>query len=266
MPQTDGVRLLVERVNLRLVLVVLVVFFLGSAALLWSGFSDYWKGREHWQALLRNLGAALAVTGALTTIWNFAGRRAFMDEVLAKAGIAKELTFAGIVRVTNAYLREVDWASLFRQVQKLDLFFAYARTWRHAHTDELQTLARRPGARIRVVLPDPEDCQTVAELARRFRCTDEELKRRVNEAYEDFRGLQSLPDRAAEVGVWFLPAAPQCAFYRFDRVGIISLYTHRRDRTPVPTFVVESGGTLYDFIRKEFDAMVQERGLARRVS
>ncbi len=38
-----------------------------------------------------------------------------MDEVLArvlaKAGIAKELTFAGILRVTNAYLREVDWGS-----------------------------------------------------------------------------------------------------------------------------------------------------------
>jgi hypothetical protein len=114
------------------------------------------------------------------------------------------------------------------------------------------------------VLPDPEDKPTVVELARRFGCSEEELKRRICTAFEHFSRLQSSPERMADIGIWFLPATPQFAFYRFDRTGIISLYTHRRDRTPVPTLVVESGGTLYAFIRKEFDAMVADGGLARR--
>ena len=265
MLKNDSVRLLVERVNLRLLLVVAVVFAVGMAILFWSGAQEYWKGLEQWQALLRSLGAALVVSGALATIWNFAGKRAFMDEVLAKAGISKEVTFAGILRVTNQYLQEVDWSSLFTSVRKLDLFFAYAQTWRHTHTHELQALAKKHDARIRVVLPDPEHGPTIAELARRFSCSEEGARNRVNDALENFRSLSSSPDRAADIGVWLLQAAPQFAFYRFDRTGIFSLYSHSRDRTPVPTFVVESGGTLYDFIRKEFDAMVREGGLARRV-
>lgn len=75
-----------------------------------------------------------------------------------------------------------------------------------------------------------------------------------------------MSDRSAEIGIWLLPAAPQVSFYRFDRIAVLSLYSQRPDRNPVPTFVVEAGGTLYDHVRKEFDAMIgtkDKKGLAR---
>jgi len=34
----------------------------------------------------------------------------------------------------------------------------------------------------------------------------------------------------------------------------------------VPTFVFEQGGTLYDFMRQEFDAMIKDDGLAIKVN
>lgn len=125
---TDQFKLLTERVNLRLVLTAVVVAVVGSGALLISGFENAWKGNQHWQILLRTLGSSLIVTGGLTMIWNFVAKRAFMEEVLAKAGIAKELQFAGVVQITGAFYRDVDWAALFQSLTKLDLFFAYAQT------------------------------------------------------------------------------------------------------------------------------------------
>src|ERR1039458_9951009 len=147
--ETERFKLLAERVNLRLVLTAVVVVVVGGAALLLSGLQDVWKSNEHWQILLRTLGSSLIVTGGLTMIWNFVAKRAFLEEVLAKAGVAKELQFAGVVQITGAFYRDVDWAAMFRTVKKLDLFFAYAQTWRHLHTEQLQRLSRAPGARDR---------------------------------------------------------------------------------------------------------------------
>ena len=39
--------------------------------------------------------------------------------------------------------------------------------------------------------------------------------------------------------------------YRFDKVAILTLYTHSRKRTQVPTIVCEDGSSLYEFIRAE---------------
>lgn len=96
-------KLLTERVNLRLVLTAVIIAVVGGIALMLSGMEDTWKGHQQWQILLRTLGSSLIVTGGLTMIWNFVAKRAFMEEVLAKAGIAKELQFAGIKQITGAF-------------------------------------------------------------------------------------------------------------------------------------------------------------------
>jgi hypothetical protein len=203
----------------------------------------------------------------VTLLWELFGKRAFVDEVLAKAQISRAITFAGIIKITDSFHYDIDWKALFQSVNKLDIFFAYGRTWRHTHIQELQELAKREGARVRVVLPDPEDEHTVFELARRFGYSSEELRKLIEEATEDFRCLRSwgIEGKGARIEIWYLPATPQFSFYRFDRIAILALYPHRRERAPVPTIVCEMGGTLYDFICKEFEAMIRPDGLARLV-
>jgi hypothetical protein len=264
---SEYIRLLKERVNLRILLLALSVTIAGLAVLYVSAQKALWKDYETWQTLLQNVGSTLFVAGAITLLWELVGKRAFLDEVLAKAGVSKEVSFAGILRITDSFHQDVDWKSYFQSVQKLDIFFAYGRTWRNAHIHELRTLLGREGARARVVLPDPEDKQTMEELARRFSYTPDQLVELIREAERDFKGLRGQAGtRGAELSIWFLPAAPHFTFYRFDRIAVLALYTHRRERAPVPTFVCEMGGTLYDYIRKEFDAMIAEKGLARLVA
>lgn len=261
----DDVKLFKERVTLRTLFVSLVIVAIGIALLYLSARKE-WKGNEVWQTVIQNLGGLMFVTATITFLWELFGKRAFLDEILAKAQISKEITFSGITKITNSFHHDLDWRSYFRTVSKLDIFFAYGRTWRHIYAQELQEVASREGARIRIVLPDPEDEQTVIELARRLNYEPEQLRRLIKEAETQFRELSSKHTKGAQIKIWFLPAAPTFTFYRFDRIGILALYSHRRERAPVPTFVCEMGGTLYDYIRKEFDAMIRSPGgLARLI-
>lgn len=256
-----------ERVNLRVFIVAIGVATLGFILLWISAYVDWLKEHEALRTVVRDFGSLLLVIVVITFLWEFWGKRVFLDEVLAKAHISKEISFAGLIKITDSFHSDIDWKAYFRTVDKLDIFFAYGRTWRNTYELELKQVASKENARIRVVLPDPEDEQTVAELARRFNLTPESLKGAIRETEAFFRNLRKSTDaRGAQIDIWFLPAAPSFSFYRFDRVAILALYSHRHERAPVPTFICEMGGTLYDYIRKEFDAMIRENGLAKRVT
>lgn len=262
---SENIKLFSERVNLRTVIIAIGVALFGLLLLYLSADNSIWTDREIWQTVIRDLGGLLLVTVALTLSWEIMGKRAFMDEVLAKAQISKEIKYAGIIRISDSFHHDIEWKSYLRSVNKLDIFFAYGQTWRNTYYQELRDVASREDARIRVVLPDPDDELTIIELSRRFNYTTETLIELIKEAKEFFRRLRPVGGKGAQIYVWYLPAAPTFSFYRIDKKAILALYTHRKERAPVPTFVCEMGGTLYDYIRKEFDAMISDNGLARLI-
>jgi len=259
-------KLFSERVTLRLILTALGIVVIGVLLLALS--ASEWLGNKSrvCQTVIQQLGGLLFVTAAITLIWEVFGKRAFLDEILAKAQVSRDVEFSGLMKVTDSFHTDIDWSRYIEHASKIDIFFAYGSTWRGSHDQELKRAAQRAEVRLRVVLPDPKDEQTVGELARRFGYTTEKLRSLVEEAANYFRSLRAASaGHGSEISVWFLPAAPTFTFYRFDHIGIIAMYTHRQERVGVPTFVFEQGGTLYDYMRKEFEAMIAgEGGLARR--
>jgi hypothetical protein len=259
----DNVKLLKERANLRVLLAAtgLAIIGLGLilASILW--LQDY----PVWQALSREAGALLLVSGVIALLWDLLGKRALLDEVLAKAQLSRDIDEAGVSRITGTFQSaKLDWSSYFRTVNNLDIFVSYARSWRNNHLEELKRVAGKKNACIRVILPDPEHKQTVLELSRRFDYDPGHLVNLIEEAKVEFDRLRS--PSGGKVEVWFLPIAQTFSFYIFDHVAVIALYTHRRERLPVPTLVCDKGGWLHEYVRKEFDAMVDGTGLARLVS
>src|SRR5438876_3192568 len=237
---------LAERTTLRAILVALITAIIGITLLYIAAIDQWWQGHESWQTVIRDVGSLLVVTVAITTLWELYGKRAFRDELLAKAELAEDVRSAGLVRLTDSFLRDLDWVPLFEKVNKLDIYFAYAQTWRNTHREKLQVAAAR-GIRIRVVLPDPNHEDTVSELSRRFNYDKDRIVRLIKEAEQDFREIGSkYTSFGTTVDLWHLPAAPLFTFYRFDFTAIIALYSHRQERVPVPAFIVESPGKLYD--------------------
>jgi hypothetical protein len=171
--------------------------------------------------------------------------------------LAADLRTAGLLRIGANYLNELDWQALFAGSRELDVFVAYGQTWRNLHARHLHQLAGRPGTRIRVFLPDPDDPVTVAVLADRFATTPQELVRRVEATRTEFEALRQ-PGRG-RVEVYYRPGDRVFSFYRLDGTAIVGFYSHSRNRVPsVPVFVCQAPGALYDFVADELRAIERQ--------
>lgn len=228
-----------------------MIAFLGIILLYFSS-NKIWPTKETLQIVAKDIGALLFVTTVVTILWELWAKRAFMDEVLTKVRMADEVKLAGILRVTDKFHTDIEWNDLFDSVRKLDLFFAYSHTWRYTHRAKIESAVSNKDVRIRIVLPDPENTQTLTELSSRFNCTEHELKENIEEAKNFFKNLHC----EANMKIWFTQKVPLFSYYRFDKKAVFALYTHKRGQALVPTFVVEMGGTLYNYLREEFNDII----------
>lgn len=187
-----------EGTNLRIILTAVLVGTLGASLLYLSGRPTLWKDRVAGQAFVAQLGGLLLAAVTLSILWEFAGKRSFAAEILAKVGLGADIERAGIVRVTDQYLKEVEWDSYFEGVHRLDIVVAYGRTWRRAHWEQLTAISRKGDARIQVILPDPLDAQSLAVLADRFSRTPAKLHDDIVEAAQEFMQFR---DAAADVHI-----------------------------------------------------------------
>jgi hypothetical protein len=233
-----------------LALVAVVV----AGGLFWISSNNEWfKDSAPLQATLNQVAGLIIATGLLSVGWELVGKRHFAAEVLAKAQLSAEVVDAGILRITDQYLDDIEWSELFDGVSKLDIAVAYGRTWRNTHAERLRAVSRRKGTRIRVFLPDPEDAMTMQVLAHRFDMTVSELQATVREAIRDFSNFKQQDGGDVKVYVRSGDAVFSC--YRFDGRAVLTMYSHgKKRRTSVPTLVVRNG-KLYQFVYDELSAI-----------
>lgn len=261
-------KLFSERVTLRVIIAALIFIIIG-VLLIWGMSGKPWTGKwRTLQVLLEQLGALIFVTATITLFWELMAKRSFLGEILVKTQVSRDVALAGLLKITQRFLDDIDLRRYIEKSSKIDIFFAYGRTWCGAHEEHLKTAIKNNNARVRVVLPDPNNKDTVSELTRRFNIEEEkDLKGRIEESATFFKGLKAMAENeGGSVELWFLPECPVFSFYRFDHIGILATYKHQKGRGNVPTFVFEQGGTLYDFMRQEFDAMIKDDGLAIKVN
>ncbi|HEY1353950.1 MAG TPA: hypothetical protein VGF67_30430 [Ktedonobacteraceae bacterium] len=259
-------RFLVERTTLRTWLVAVLAAVLGMSLLVFAQMPGIWHGLESVQSVVRDIGSLMLASIAVTLLLELGAKRAFLDELLSRVRLAKEIEQAGIAAVEPSFHNEIAWHELFGTVRELDIFLVHGRTWRKEHGERLIAAAKR-GVRMRVVLPDPYDDVILSEIARRTNHSKQAIQERILLAKDEFSHLQT---QGASITVWFLPLVPLFSFYRFDRKMILALYSHQREqklgRLHVPAFLLEERGSLFQFIQADFEAMVDaHQGLARRV-
>lgn len=243
----------VQKSNTYGTLVIAALIVLAGIGLLYvGGRDDFWESRGGAQTLINSLGATLIVTGGLSVIWDLVGRRAFAEEVLAKAQVSADIRAAGIDRVTMQWIEDVEWAKYFSDAREIEIFVSYGRSWRNNHWVRLEEFSRQKGCKLWVYLPDPEDSPVMRVLAQRYATTEDMMAATVTEAADAFATL--IKPGGADVRVYYRKGDPTFACYRFDRKIVATLYSHSRTRGDIPTFVL-SGGTLFDFFANELQVV-----------
>lgn len=255
-----GPNLYRNNTTLRTLLVAAGFVLLGVAAMVVASY--YLDKHPNAQEIVRSLGGLFIATVALTVVWDLAAKRSLLAELMAITQLAEDVKTAGIVHITSDFYRGFDWASAFEKAKEFDLLFAYGHTWRGMNQVYMQRSAEKKGTKIRILLPDPEDAEVVKELARRFSTQPDALKMEIQEATRNF---QKIFRESESFGLWYMPLAPVYSWYRFDQNAVVAFYKHGQERTNVPSLVVEQGGTVFNFMRNEFEALVKDGGRARRV-
>lgn len=259
----DDIRLLTERVNLRSLIASLLVMVIGFALLFLS------KPIEELQyhrlgSLSRESGAVLLAAVALALLWDLVGKRAFADEILAKANMSRDLAEAGIDVVSSSFQdKRIAWDELFKNACKLDLLISYGYTWRNSQLDKIEAMLSDPDARIRVVLPDPENVEVVNVLSTRYGQTPSEIKREITLAKEFFE--QRKLRAKGRVEIYYAGIVPLFSFYRFNNKVVFALYNHRTGRLPVPTFIADKDGFLFGYFTAEFEGIIENKERTKRV-
>lgn len=251
-----------ERTNLSSALTAVVAGGIGIGLLYLATILEEFSVAPSIFTVIRQLGGLFVVSTAVGVLWQLRVRRVFLSEILQTTQLAEEIRDSGIVKITSDYNREIDWPELFKNVRELDVFFSYGQTWRSSNVVHLRKLSETD-AQIRIVLPDPDDNQIMAELARRFQIRADEVRQRVRDSAEDF--IKIFGKSKATFSLWYLPESPVFTMYRFDHRAILALYKHRHERGEVPTFMVQKGGLIYDFLVQDFEAFVAKNGLGRCV-
>jgi hypothetical protein len=231
---------------------VLVVVGVG---LLWLSAHLAHAGTENAvETTVREAGALLLVTGALSVLWDLLGRRALTDELMAAANLASNISESGLKQVARPYL-DADWNEMLASATQVDLFFAYAQTWRNAHATALRGLVGRGGTRLRVILPDRDDDALMRQLAVKFRYPVPKLRGHIEDAESDVENLRRQASSQAMVELKHASEFPVFTYYRFDRTCIVALYAQAPGRVDVPTLECAQGGSLYAFFRDQFEAL-----------
>lgn len=245
-----------ESTSLRTIIVSLITFIIGLTFLLISNI-QFLQAYPLVQSVVRDVGSLLVSTVAIAILWELVAKRAFLSELMAQIKIAEEVKEAGLIRIFSEP-RQVNWNEMFESVKDLDIFFMYGRTWRSINGLNLEKMASLPNTKIRVILPDPTNQKLMEEWSGRIYKEPEELKKRIEEATDYFKTLKDLFNKK-DFSLWYSTESPLYSCYRFDNTFVLTIYHHGSIKyKKVPTFVVEEGKYIYNFLKQEFESLIVE--------
>lgn len=241
--------------SLKYWLISVVALLVGLLLLYISGIS-WFKQHETLGTLCNQLGGLSIASVALATLWELAGRRSFFQEMLEVLRLKSDIEAAGLEAVGIDYTKTIDWDASLGSVRHLDIFAAYATTWRNTNQTALTNLAARPEAKIRICLPDPLDGPCVRMLATRFSTGQPEVRSKLNEAIAFYRNLDG-NSSSGRVEIYTSPVFRAFTAYRLDDHFVVTLYHHKNSRSgTVPVFGCRRGGSLYSFFEDDLEGVL----------
>ncbi|MFI5470922.1 hypothetical protein ACIA6D_11910 [Streptomyces cacaoi] len=205
--------------------------------------------------LANQLGGLAIVSVAIALLWELAGRRAFFNEMLEVHKLKNDVVDSALESIGTDYTKALDWPTAISNARELDVFSAWANTWRNQNLSALSTLIAKSNSKIRVFVPDPTDRSCVKALASRFGYTETEAKGKITESIEGYKQLDgSTP--SGRVEIWTSSVYRVFTCYRIDDRIVVTLYHHATgQRVSVPVLVCREGGSLFRFFANDLEVV-----------
>lgn len=250
--------LMSENTKLRTVIISILVLLFGIFVIYLGNLLVNSSNKENLSNVVKDVGSFLIGSGTLGIIWELVAKKSFFREIWKLNNISDDIKSSGILEFTSDFKESVDWSDLFSHASNIDIFFSYGNTWTNNNIDRIRSFSRKnKRGKINLFIPDINNDDIISELSRRYSITNDELINKINYS------IESIKNAHKKTKVIYIKVTPVYTFYRFDNKAVIALYKHRRDKEPVPTFVVKKGGELYNFITTEIDGFLTDPTIGR---
>ncbi|MEU3481344.1 hypothetical protein ACI2LO_26505 [Streptomyces sp. NPDC033754] len=242
--------------NLKYWLLAVVGVVTGGVLLYVSGL-PWFEQHKSWGTLINQVGGLLIASVALATLWDLVGRRSFFREMLDVLKLKQDVHESGLESIGTDYRNVVNWDECLGSAKNLDIFAAWATTWRNSNQTNLQRLASRPDGRIRVVLPDPNDNTCVRTLAARFNISQADVRTKLNESIEGYKKFDGNGSSTGRVEIYTTPVYRAFTAYRIDNQFVVTLYHHKDNRSgSFPALTCRQGGSLFAFFEEDLEGVL----------
>jgi hypothetical protein len=106
----------------------------------------------------------------------------------------------------------------------------------------------------------------MSRLATRFSMDNGQIKQLIEEAHQQFVDIFSGPGAKGSLSIYYVDVDPVFTVYIFDHQAVLTLYSHQRNQVDVPAFVLDERGSLYRFVREDFDSFLNpDASISRQV-
>lgn len=233
-----------------------IISLLAGVLLLYVSGLAWFDEHPTFGTLANQFGGLVIASVALAVLWELVGRRSFFQEMLEVLRLKNDVDRAGLEAIGTDYVKVFDWDSRLEAAKNLDVFAAWATTWRNTHQARLTRVASRSDAKIRICLPDPGDPDCVKLFATRFNMSEDRVRSKLTEAIDGYKALDG-SSGSGRVEIYVTPVFRAFTAYRIDDHFIVSLYHHKDSRSgSVPALSCREGGSLYEFFLDDLEGVL----------
>lgn len=201
------------------------------------------------RVFLQTLFSTIATVFLANGAWEWIAKERFADSILKMVRISENIAKSGIDSVYIDF-NDINWKNEFANTNSFTAAFVYAYSWRNHNDTAIRSFAKRKKHRqqMRIIVPDPQNCDVISDLDRRFRFAKGETKKRIEECIQYYYTLGAT--------VYLFEGTLQSSYYLMDKTGIMSFFSHSKIKGTVPAIKASKNGNMYKYIQTDIESLI----------
>lgn len=205
------------------------------------------------------LSSTIATVLLANVLWEVIAKENFAKSLLNQVKISENIAQSGIDSVYVDF-RDIDWKKEFENTKSFTAAFVYAYSWRSHNENAIKAFFAKKSHKknTRIIVPDPENEDIMSDLDRRFNFENGETRKRIEDCIKFYCDLG--------ISVYLFEGTLQASYYLMDKAGIMSFFTHSKEKGVVPALKAHKSGNMYKYISQDISSMLSRSCKVKRIN
>lgn len=206
---------------------------------------------DAWRITLLTISSTIATVSLANVLWEVIAKENFAKSVLKQVKISENIAQSGIDAI-HVDFRDINWKEEFENTKSFKAAFTYAYSWRSQNDSTIRKFLASNNHRKNsfIIVPNPQNNEIMAEYDRRFCFEKGDTRKKVEDCIKYYYDLK--------MPIYLFDGSLQSSYYLMDKDGIMSFFTHSKEKTTVPAIRASKNGNMYMYIQADLNSIKQQ--------